>query len=126
MPSVFTKIINGEIPCYKIYEDDAVIAFLDIHPESRGHTLVAPKKEIDKVYDLDDATYIHLMQVVKKLASHLEAKLGTRTIIKAIGVDVPHAHVHLVPYDEGWHDGREVSMTPEDFEEVRALLALSL
>ena len=124
MPSIFTQIINGEIPAYKIYEDDKTIAFLDIHPETLGHTLVVPKLEVDKIYDLPDEDYIALMQTVKKLSKHLEDKLGARTLWKVVGTDVPHAHVHLEPYDETWHHGREVEMTEDDFKDLQAKLAL--
>ena len=124
MPSIFTQIINGEIPCYKIYEDDKTFAFLDIHPETKGHTLVIPKAEVDKIYDLPDEDYQALMATVKKLSKHLEDKLGARTLWKVIGTDVPHAHVHLLPYDETWHHGREVEMTEEDFKAVQQKLKL--
>ena len=122
MSSVFTKIINGEIPCYKIYEDDKTIAFLDIHPETKGHTLVVPKKEVDKIYDLEDEDYKALMETVKKLSKHMEKTLGVRTLWKVVGTDVPHAHVHLEPLDETWHYGREIKLTPEEFEEIRKRL----
>ena len=96
--SIFTKIIKGEIPSYKIYEDDQVLAFLDVHPVQPGHTLVVPKKQIDKVEDLDDATYSHLWSVVKKLMKHNQAVLKVERIaIKTEGFDVPHAHIHLIP-----------------------------
>lgn len=123
MTSIFTKIVQGEIPCYKIYEDDKTLAFLDIHPESKGHTLVIPKKEVDKIYDLADEDYEALMSTVKKLSKHMEQKLGTRTLWKVIGTDVPHAHVHLLPYDETWEHGRTLDLTPEEFEQIRAKLA---
>lgn len=122
MSSVFTKIINGEIPSYKIYEDDKTLAFLDIHPETLGHTLVIPKKEIDRLYDLPDEDYIAVMQTAKKIARHMEDVFGTRTVWKVVGTDVPHAHIHLYPFDETWYQGREVEMTPEKFEEVRKKL----
>ncbi len=122
MSSVFTKIINGEIPCYKIYEDDKTIAFLDIHPETKGHTLVVPKKEVDKIYDLSDEDYVALMATVKKLSKHLEKIFGVRTLWKVVGTDVPHAHVHLEPYDPTWFHGREVKMVHEEFEELRQKL----
>ena len=122
MSSIFTKIINGDIPCYKIYEDAKTIAFLDIHPETRGHTLVVPKAEVDKIYDLPEEDYLALMQTVKKLSQHMEKVLGTRTLWKVVGTDVPHAHVHLEPYDETWFHGREVALTPTEFEEIRARL----
>ncbi|MBR2725489.1 HIT domain-containing protein [Candidatus Saccharibacteria bacterium] len=119
MSSVFTKIINGEIPSYKIYEDEKTVAFLDINPESRGHVLVVPKNEVDKIYDLPDEDYDALMHTVKKLSSHMEKVLGQRTLWKVIGTDVPHAHVHLLPYDETWEQGRTLKLTPEEFEQIR-------
>lgn len=122
MPSIFTKIINGEIPCYKIYEDDKTLAFLDINPESKGHTLVVPKNEVDKIYELPDEDYRALMDTVKKLSIHMEQTLGQRTLWKVIGTDVPHAHVHLMPYDETWEHGKTLKLTPEEFETIRAKL----
>ena len=124
MPSIFTKIINSEIPCYKIYEDDKTFAFLDINPESKGHTLVVPKKEVDKIYDLEDEDFIALMRTVKKLSKHMESKLGTRILWKVVGTDVPHAHVHLLPYDEAWQHGKTLTLTPEEFEQIRTTLEL--
>ena len=122
MSSVFTKIINGEIPCYKIYEDDKTIAFLDINPETKGHTLVIPKIEVDKIYELPDEDFQALMNTVKKLSAHMEKVLGVRTLWKVVGTDVPHAHVHLLPYDETWQHGRHLKLTPEEFEEIRSRL----
>lgn len=122
MPSIFTKIINNEIPSYKIYEDDRTIAFLDIHPESKGHVLVIPKLEVDKIYDLPDEDYNALMQTVKKLSKHLEQKLGARILWKVVGTDVPHAHVHLMPLDEKWQYGRTLDLTPTEFEAICAEL----
>lgn len=124
MSSVFTKIIKGEIPCYKIYEDDKTFAFLDIHPETLGHTLVVPKLEVDKLYELPDEDYFAVMATAKKLAQHMEKVFGTRTVWKVVGSDVPHAHVHLCPFDEKWYQGREIPMTPEKFEEIRQKLEL--
>ena len=122
MPSIFTKIIQGEIPCYKIYEDDKTFAFLDIHPESKGHVLVIPKSEVDKIYDLPEEDYQALMATVKKLSSHMEKVLGARTLWKVVGTDVPHAHVHLMPLDETWQYGRTLELTPEEFEQIRTQL----
>ena len=122
MPSIFTKIINGEIPCYKIYEDDKTIAFLDIHPETRGHTLVIPKNEVDKIYDLPDEDYEALMDTAKKLSKNMEKVLGARTLWKVVGTDVPHAHIHLMPLDENWEYGKTLELTPDEFEEIRAKL----
>ena len=124
MASVFTQIINGEIPCYKIYEDDKTLAFLDINPETPGHTLVIPKTEVDKIYDLSDEDFTALMTTVKKLSKHMEQVLGARTLWKVIGSDVPHAHVHLLPFDKDWYQNRRIELTPEEFEQIRTKLAL--
>ena len=122
MSSIFAQIIAGDIPCYKIYEDDKTIAFLDINPETRGHTLVVPKAEVDKIYDLPEEDYTALMSTVKKISKHMEKVLGARTLWKVIGTDVPHAHVHLLPYDETWTHGRTLKLTPEEFEQIRTKL----
>jgi len=110
--SVFTKIIKGEIPCYKIYEDDLTIAFLTIEPVRDGHTLVVSKKQVDQYIDLPEEDYIALWQTVKKVAARLREKTGKERIGIAIkGIDVPHTHVHLVPFDSGESIG--VDSTPE-------------
>lgn len=123
MSSIFTKIIHGEIPCYKIYEDDKTFAFLDIHPETRGHVLVIPKVEVDKIYELPETDYQALLATAKKLSQHMEDVFGARTLWKVIGTDVPHAHIHLMPYDETWQHGRTLELSPEEFETIRAQLA---
>jgi len=123
MASIFTQIINGEIPSYKIYEDEKTFAFLDINPESKGHTLVVPKAEVDKIYDLSDEDYHALWASVKKVAQRLEEVSGRRTLMKVIGTDVPHAHVHLMPFDETWEYGRTLSLTEDEFREIRDKLA---
>ena len=122
MSSIFTKIINGEIPCYKIYEDDKTFAFLDINPETKGHTLVVPKTEVDKIYDLTDEDYEALMHTVKKLSKHMEQVLGARILWKVVGTDVPHAHVHLEPLDETWFHGRHLELTEDDFQKIQQTL----
>lgn len=100
-PSIFTKIINGEIPCHKVYEDADTFAFLDIHPLSEGHTLVIPKKQVEFVWDLNDADYAALMTATKKVALRLREALPYAFVAeRVIGVDVPHAHVHLIPFDK--------------------------
>ena len=124
MSSIFSKIINGEIPCYKIYEDGKTFAFLDIHPETMGHTLVIPKKEVDKIYDLEDEDYEALMKTVKKLSSHMEKQLKARILWKVVGTDVPHAHVHLMPLDENWQYGKTLEPTEAEFQEIQQKLAL--
>ena len=114
MSTIFSKIIAGEIPSYKIYEDEKTYAFLDISPETAGHTLVVPKVEVDRVYALDDINYDALWRSVRKIAQKMEESLGKRVVIKVVGTDVPHAHVHLMPMDEGWHQGRVVKMSEEE------------
>lgn len=99
-PSIFTKIINGEIPSHKIYEDDKVYAFLDIYPINPGHTLVIPKKQVEFVWDLDDEDYQAVMMATKKIAKSHREKLGAAYVgEQVVGVDVPHAHVHIVPFN---------------------------
>lgn len=122
MGSIFSKIIAGEIPCYKIYEDEKTLAFLDIHPETPGHTLVVPKIEVDKLYDLQMEDYLAVMKTVKMLASRMEKILGKRTLMKVIGTDVPHAHVHLVSLDPDYQYGQVVEMTEEEMKEMQKKL----
>ncbi|MFC2086721.1 HIT family protein [Bacteroidota bacterium] len=98
MASIFTKIIHGEIPSYKIAEDENYYAFLDIRPLAKGHTLVIPKKEVDYLFDLDDELYKGLMVFSKKVAIALEKSVPCKRIgIAVLGLEVPHAHIHLVP-----------------------------
>ncbi len=123
MASIFSKIVAGEIPCYKVYEDEKTLAFLDINPESKGHTLVIPKVEVDKIYELSDEDYHALWASVKKVAARLEEVSGRRTLMKVIGTDVPHAHVHLMPYDETWEYGRTLKLTEDEFKEIAEKLA---
>lgn len=122
MGSIFSKIIAGEIPCYKIYEDEKTLAFLDIHPETPGHTLVVPKVEVDKLYELQMEDYLAVMKTVKMLASRMEKILGKRTLMKVIGTDVPHAHVHLVSFDPNYQYGHVVEMTEEEMKEMQKKL----
>lgn len=124
MSSVFSKIIAGEIPCYKIYEDEKNMAFLDINPESRGHVLVIPKLEVDKIYELPEEDYDSLFRAVKKVAKHMEEVLGARTLIKVVGTDVPHAHVHLMPLDETWEYGRILKLSEKEFEDIQNALKM--
>lgn len=99
MSTIFDKIIAGEIPSHKIYEDDQVLAFLDIFPKHPGHTLVIPKQATEFVWDLNSETYTYLMQISQKLAKHLRATLPYAHVgMQIVGVDVPHAHVHLIPF----------------------------
>ncbi|MEH6680672.1 MAG: HIT family protein [Sediminicola sp.] len=98
MASIFTKIIEGDIPCYKILEDDRFIAFLDINPNAKGHTLCVPKKEVDKIMDLDEDTYAGLMKFARKVGRALEKAVDCKRVgMSVIGLEVPHVHVHLIP-----------------------------
>ena len=119
MASIFAKIVAGDIPSYKIYEDEKTYAFLDIHPEVRGHVLVIPKIEVDKIYELPDEDYVALWQSVKKIAKHMEEVLGARVIMKVVGTDVPHAHVHLTPLDENWEPGKTLELSEDEFREIQ-------
>lgn len=122
MNSVFSKIVKGEIPCYKIYEDEKNLAFLDIHPETNGHVLVIPKVEVDKIYELSDEDYDSLFRAVKKVALKMEKVLGRRILMKVVGTDVPHAHVHLMPLDESWVYGRILELSEGEFLETQEKL----
>lgn len=118
MSSIFTKIVRGEVPCYKIYEDERTLAFLDIEPEAPGHTLVVPKVEVEKLYDLADEDYNAVMATVKKLAKHFDEVMGERMMIKVVGIDVPHAHVHILPASAVQEESSRLKMTPEEMEEM--------
>ncbi|MCO6462126.1 MAG: HIT domain-containing protein [Saprospiraceae bacterium] len=98
MPSIFSRIIAGELPCYKVYEDEHYFAFLDIRPVVKGHTLVIPKNEVDYIFDLDSEEYIGLMLVAKKIAKALKSVVSCSRIgVAVVGLEVPHTHVHLMP-----------------------------
>jgi len=119
MSSIFTKIIKGEIPCYKIAEDDNFLAFLDVNPNAKGHTLCVPKQEIDKIFDIEDDLYLGLMQFSKKIAVALEKTVPCKRIgMAVIGLEVPHAHVHLIPLNEmdEMRFQKKVLMSKEEFE----------
>ncbi|MDR3298113.1 MAG: HIT family protein [Candidatus Nomurabacteria bacterium] len=123
MSTIFTKIIAGEIPSYKIYEDAHTYAFLDIHPETLGHVLVVPKVEVDKVYELKDSDWLDLWATVKKVALHMETILNQRILMKVIGTDVPHAHIHLMPFDPSWQHGRILELSDAEFQSIATKLA---
>lgn len=121
MPSIFTKIINGEIPCYKIAEDEHFFAFLDINPNAKGHTLCVPKKEVDKILDLDEETYMGLMAFSRKIGKAIEAAIICQRVgMTVIGLEVPHVHVHLIPLNTMSNATfqSKVSMSAEEFEKV--------
>lgn len=121
--SIFTKIIKGEIPCHKIYENDKVFAFLDIHPVQPGHTLVVPKKQVEYVWDMDDDDYQAVMLAAKKIARNMREKLQKPYIGEVIeGLDVNHAHVHLIPFAtaEEFHVHPDMTQDP-NHEELAAI-----
>lgn len=121
--SVFTKIIKGEIPSAKIYEDDVVLAFLTIQPFSEGHTLVVPKKQVDQIWDLDDDTYAHLMVSAQEIGRHLREVTGSVRVGMVVkGIEVPHVHVHLVPMRADEHTNLDPQDPPmADFASLTAL-----
>ena len=127
--SIFTKIISGEIPSYKVAENDEFIAFLDINPNTKGHTLCVPKKEVDKIFDLDKELYNRLMAFSYDVAKAIEKAIPCKRIgMSVVGLEVPHVHVHLIPL----HDmddirfQRKTSLTPQEFEETAAQIAVKL
>lgn len=98
MPTIFSRIVNGEIPCYKIAEDDRYFAFLDISPLKKGHTLVIPKAEVDYLFDLDEESYSGLFLFARKVAAAIQKAIPcTKVGVAVIGLEVPHCHIHLVP-----------------------------
>ncbi len=119
MSSIFTKIINGEIPSYKIAETEEFLAFLDVNPNAKGHTLCIPKQEINKIFDIENDLYIGLMQFSKKIALALEKSVPCKRVgMAVIGLEVQHAHVHLIPLNEmdEMRFQNKVSLTKEEFE----------
>ena len=130
MASLFTKIINGEIPCYKIAEDENYFAFLDIFPLSKGHTLVVPKKEIDYIFDIDDATLSGLILFSKKIALAIDKSVTCiRVGVAVVGLEVPHAHVHLIPL-HGAHEidfsRPKLKLEKEEMEKIAATIKANI
>lgn len=125
MASIFTQIIEGKIPCHKVAEDDHFIAFLDINPNAKGHTLCVPKMEVDKIFDLDETTYLELMKFSRKVAIALEKTVPClRVGMAVVGLEVPHVHVHLIPLNE-MKDitfSHKVSMSSEEFTALAAAI----
>ena len=130
MASLFSKIISGDIPCYKVAETEDFLAFLDIYPNAKGHTLCIPKKEVDKIFDLDQDTFIRLMVFSKTVALAIEKALPCKRVgMTVIGLEVPHAHVHLIPLN-GMEDAqfikKEPQQSPEDFQATATAIANQL
>ncbi len=127
MPSIFTKIVNGEIPAYKVAEDEKYLAFLDISPVAKGHTLVIPKKEVDYLFDLDEETYTGLQLFAKKVAEGLKKAIPCRKIgVLVLGLEVPHAHIHLVPMKNEadlLNFSAKLKLSPDEFKELTAKIA---
>lgn len=121
MASIFSRIISGELPAYKLAETEDFLAFLDINPNVKGHTLCIPKKEVDKLFDLEPETYTGLMEFSRKVALALEKAVPCKRIgMTVIGLEVPHVHVHLIPLN-GMGDmnfGKKVALSTEEFEQV--------
>ena len=127
MTSIFSRIIAGEIPSYKVAENDDCIAFLDINPLKEGHTLVVPKKEVDYIFDLDEDTYLNLHSFAKKVAHAIEKVVPCERIgVAVIGLEVPHTHIHLVPIN-GIHDidfaKPKKQLTQEQFVEIASMIS---
>lgn len=126
--SLFTKIIKGEIPCHKIYEDEKTFVFLDIYPSSAGHMLVIPKKQVEFLWDLEDEDYEAVMKTAKKMARRAREIMNVKYVgVKVIGTDVPHAHVHIIPFNsasEEYYAPQRTEVEPDN--EVLASVAEKL
>lgn len=121
MATLFTKIIRGEIPCYKVAEDENFIAFLDINPNAKGHTLCVPKEEVDKIFEMGEHTYLQLMQFSRKVAIALEKTVSCKRVgMAVVGLEVPHVHVHLIPLNDmdDMRFTKKVNMTDEEFQKL--------
>ena len=130
MATIFSLIAAGQIPSYKVAEDENYYAFLDINPLAKGHTLVIPKKEVDYIFDLDDETYAGLCAFAKKVATALKAAIPCKRVgVAVLGMEVPHTHIHLVPLQtEADLDFRKkkLELTPEEFKEIATKIAAEL
>jgi len=127
MASIFSKIVNGEIPAYKVAEDENYLAFLDIFPVALGHTLVIPKKEVDYIFDLEDDLYIGLQAFAKKVALGLKKTVPCLKVgVLVLGLEVPHAHIHLIPMQneaDVLNFSNKKKFTPEEFQKIRQLIS---
>ncbi len=122
MATIFTKIVEGQIPSYKIYEDEKFYAFLDINPMAKGHTLVIPKQEIDYLFDIDDAVLSEMMLIAKKIAKAMEQAISCKRVgMMVIGLEVPHAHIHLIPIQKEGDmnlSNKRVELSKEEFTQI--------
>lgn len=129
MASIFTKIVNGEIPCYKIAEDENYLAFLDVNPNAKGHTLCIPKQEINKIFDMEEEHYLGLMKFSRKVAKAVEKSVECKRIgVAVVGLEVPHVHVHLIPLQDmdDMRFQRKTSLTPKEFQDLAKQIASNL
>lgn len=130
MASIFTKIVNGEIPAYKVAEDENYLAFLDIFPVAKGHTLVIPKMEIDYIFDLEDDVYAGLQAFAKKVAIGLKKAIPCEKVgVLVLGLEVPHAHIHLIPMQteaDVLNFSNKKKFTPEEFNKIKDLISANI
>ena len=129
MSSIFTKIINGEIPSFKIAEDDKFLAILDVNPNAKGHTLCIPKQEINKIFEMEEDLYLELMAFSRKVAIAIEKTIDCKRVgMAVVGLEVPHVHVHLIPLQDmdDMRFARKVSLSPEEFQRVAKQIAANL
>jgi len=127
MASIFSKIVNGEIPAYKVAEDENYLAFLDIFPVAKGHTLVIPKKEVDYIFDLEDNLFAGLQLFAKKVAVGLKKAIPCEKVgVLVLGLEVPHAHIHLIPMQNEadlLNFSKKLKFTPEEFQKIKQLIS---
>ncbi len=130
MAGIFSKIVNGEIPAYKVAEDENYLAFLDIFPVAKGHTLVIPKKEVDYIFDLEDDIYIGLQAFAKKVAVGLKKAIPCKKVgVLVLGLEVPHAHIHLIPMQNEadlLNFSKKLKFTPEEFHKIKELISANI
>ena len=129
MASIFTKIIDGEIPSYKIAEDENFLAFLDVNPNAKGHTLCIPKQEINKIFDMEEDHYLALMKFSRKVAKAIEKSIDCKRVgVAVVGLEVPHVHVHLIPLNDmdDMRFQRKVSLEKAEFEAIAQKIASNL
>ncbi len=129
MSSIFTKIVKGEIPCYKIAEDENYLAFLDVNPNAKGHTLCIPKKEINKIFDMDENLYLGLMKFSRNVAQAIEKAIDCKRVgITVIGLEVPHAHVHLIPLNDmdDMRFVKKVILSEDEFKSIADSIKMKL